>query len=462
MARISAIYLHPGFCRFFEKPILELARRGHDVSIVFLGLKKKKSGGFEGEEIVRTWSAEGRIHMVFPDKLPKDLFGSAKRQAFFYALRSAVDFARYFHPRYREAGLLRERAFEAVEPRGWAKFVKGVYSALPWAVIQLLQKALLKFDELIAPPEKFVALVRSLKPDCVLFAPYVDLGSQLTDVVKTGRRLHIPSILTVASWDNLTNKGLVKLHPDWVFVWNESQRAEASAFHKLPKGKVVPLGAPSFEDWFDFTPSQSRESFLAKLGLDPSKKTLLYLGSSPFIAPQEVDFFLRWRETVRKSGAFGDFQILLRPHPQNFKQWLAVDERGLQDVVVFPKQGAFVVDSDSRRDFFESLYYCDAVVGINTSSMIEANILGKPVFTILDPLFSGTQEGTLHFSYLTSLKFVQQAASLEEHSHQLNRTLSEIERAENQNVHAFLWPDKSDKPSRLIASKVETIATGAP
>ena len=32
--------------------------------------------------------------------------------------------------------------------------------------------------------------------------------------------------------------------------------------------------------------------------------------------------------------------------------------------------------------------------------MIESAILGKGVFTLLDPEFAGTQEGTLHFHYL--------------------------------------------------------------
>ncbi len=41
------------------------------------------------------------------------------------------------------------------------------------------------------------------------------------------------------------------------------------------------------------------------------------------------------------------------------------------------------------------------VVGVNTSGMIEAGILGKPVHTVLFEEIAGTQEGTLHFHHLS-------------------------------------------------------------
>ena len=57
---------------------------------------------------------------------------------------------------------------------------------------------------------------------------------------------------------------------------------------------------------------------------------------------------------------------------------------------------------DAVGDFFDSLAYSAAVVGINTSALIESAIAGKNVFTILAPEFRGTQEGTLHFHYLVA------------------------------------------------------------
>ena len=70
----------------------------------------------------------------------------------------------------------------------------------------------------------------------MLVTPLVELGSQQVDYVKSARRLGVRSALSVASWDNLTSKGLIRVLPDHVIVWNDAQRAEAAALHHVPDG----------------------------------------------------------------------------------------------------------------------------------------------------------------------------------------------------------------------------------
>ena len=57
----------------------------------------------------------------------------------------------------------------------------------------------------------------------------------------------------------------------------------------------------------------------------------------------------------------------------------------------------------SKEDYFESLHYSAAVVGLNTSAFLEAAIVDRPVHTILAPEFSDNQQGTLHFHYLLNV-----------------------------------------------------------
>ena len=63
----------------------------------------------------------------------------------------------------------------------------------------------------------FIALAVIHDPDVVLITPLIDLGSDQADYVKACRQLRIPVGHCVASWDNLTNKGLIKALPDRVF-----------------------------------------------------------------------------------------------------------------------------------------------------------------------------------------------------------------------------------------------------
>jgi len=69
------------------------------------------------------------------------------------------------------------------------------------------------------------------------------------------------------------------------------------------------------------------------------------------------------------------------------------------------------------------------VVGINTSAMIEAAVLRRPVFSVRDPAFAHSQQQTLHFGYLseTAGGFTVVADDVAEHVRQLERLFAEGE-----------------------------------
>ena len=72
------------------------------------------------------------------------------------------------------------------------------------------------------------------------------------------------------------------------------------------------------------------------------------------------------------------------------------------------------------------MYHAEAVVGVNTSGMIESGIVGRPVFTIDAAEFAATQEGTLHFQHLKNVEggLLHLAADLDEHVSQLAMLLT--------------------------------------
>ena len=85
------------------------------------------------------------------------------------------------------------------------------------------------------PSEPYYELfIRSHAPDVILITPLIDFGSYQTDYVKSAHRLGIPIVFLPFSWDNLTNRGLVRIAPDRVLVWNEHQKREAVTYHDVP------------------------------------------------------------------------------------------------------------------------------------------------------------------------------------------------------------------------------------
>jgi hypothetical protein len=101
-------------------------------------------------------------------------------------------------------------------------------------------------------------------------------------------------------------------------------------------------------------------------------------------------------------------------------------------------------------------------VGINTTAMIEAAIVGRSVLTVLAPEFA--QESTLHFHYLLEENggFLHVASSLEEHARQLAGVLDE-EAADAERrrrfVESFVRPHGLDRPATpILADAVEQLA----
>ena len=151
----------------------------------------------------------------------------------------------------------------------------------------------------------------------------------------------------------------------------------------------------------------------------------------------------------------GRIGVLVRPHPNANSPWEGVE---LEDprAVIWPRQGIHPVGAGARADFYDSLAHAAAVVGINTTAMIEAAILGKSVLTVLVPSFA--QEATLHFHNLLAENggFLHVAGGLDEHVGQLRGVLDEDEAGaerRRQFVQSFVRPAGLDRPAAPIAAE---------
>jgi len=223
------------------------------------------------------------------------------------------------------------------------------------------------------------------------------------------------------------------VRPDLVTVWNREQLAEAVEYHGIDPARIVVTGAQPFDRWFERTPTE-RSRFCSKIGLSPDRPVVLFVGSTASIsAPEaELHFVRRWIAALRAVPALADVGILIRPHPYNSTHWRQADFSDLPNVAIYPR-GANPVNEGDRQDYFDSLSHADAVVGVNTTAMIEAAIAGRTVHSVLAPEFEDTQGGTLHFRYLLAENggFLRVAQTLPEHAQQIAETIAapEIGRA---------------------------------
>ena len=280
----------------------------------------------------------------------------------------------------------------------------------------------------------------------------VGVGFTQADFVKSARALGIPSGLLVFSWDNLSNKGLIHEMPDRMFVWNDIQVREAVKLHKYPADRVVVTGAPRFDEFFEMKPATTREEFCRMIGLDATRPIVTYLCSSKFVAASEQTFVSRWiselaaEQRSRFWRAAASSSVRTRPAG---KAGMAADALDLRWPRVaekatvsrpFGDERSIVMNSPMQNAdavLFDTVFHSAAVVGLNTSAEIEAAIVGRPVFTIVDSN-AGGQEGTLHFHYLLRSQggHVELAGDFDEHRDQLSAALAG--RSDRSRIDAFV------------------------
>jgi hypothetical protein len=417
--RILFVMRHGGYVRNFEWVLRALAERGHQVQ---LGFERGRAKGME-ERIER-----GRGGFELPDRLLEETGGAVDHglvptrddrwRDLAFGLRQSVSYLRYLSPAYRDATKLRERW-----ARGTPRLVVTL-GRIGW-LREPLARVLRWAERRLPGAREIDDHLRTGGYDGVLVTPLVDGPSQ-HDWLRSAEALGIPAALAVASWDNLTNKGVMFDRPDRTYVWNEIQRREAVELHGLEPDSVAALGAHTFDHWFDWEPSRARGQLCLEAGLDPSRPFLLYVCSSGFIAADERPVVAGWVEALRVDPELAGVGVLVRPHPTNGAIWAEHSLGALSNVAVWPRVGEDPTDESSRAGFYDSMHHSAAVVGANTTALIDAAIVGRRTYSILLPELKGAQEQTLHFHYLLPENggALIVAHSLEEHLGQLRALLA--------------------------------------
>ena len=404
----------PSNVRQFESVLRALAARGHDVMLV-----REALGEFDWPPFVLALaeSCPGIRLETMPSAAKTHWWELATR------FRRALFYLRFFSPAYREAPALLARARKRA-PVPAVRIAEGFGRPGRY----LLARALNLLEQSTRSAAIYHQYLREHAPDLVVLSPMIVLKTAQLDLARAALELGIRNVFAVASWDHLSSKGDLTFQPQRVIVWNEVQKREAVELQHLDPDRVIITGSQIFDDWFEKKPMTSREEFCARVGLRPDRPIVLYVCSSLLEgSTPEPPFVVQWARHLRDSGSpsLRECSILVRPHHEHGEAWRKVNFKGMANVACWPKAGDFPVDARSKSDYFDSLYHASVTVGLNTSAMIEAGILGRPVHTILLPQFHDSQEGTVHFHYLLEERsgLLHAARSLDEHALKLAAAL---------------------------------------
>lgn len=396
--KLLVVMPHSGYLRLYESSLRSLALAGHDLVVGFTQAEKEEKAIAAADASDADFPG---VHFMAQQLPVRD---DAWRPVLRF-LWSLMDVIFYVNPLYRArargADYLRERA-ETFAPADLSKRFRRLASRSPFHK-RLVNGALRAVQRGVPTFGPIDRVLRDIRPDGVILTFMVDFSSVQVDYAASARALGIPTVYSVASWDNLSNKGVLKVLPDRILVWNRHQQREAALLHGYPEGRVVATGAQPWDHWFAMAPCRSRAELLAEAGLPADSRYIVYVGSSPSIC----DFAFETKQHLIKiiralrqhpDARVRDIQVIVRPHYQTAQSWATYDLGAhVTGAVVYPALNKNSFAADDRQTYYDTLHHAEAVFGINTSAMAEAAILGKPV---LSRLQARAQFETLHFDYL--------------------------------------------------------------
>lgn len=211
-------------------------------------------------------------------------------------------------------------------------------------------------------------------------------------VYEAAKKLGIPVIAYVPSWDNITTKNRMIFKYDAFIVWSEQTKKELHEFY--PATRDVPvyvIGAPQFDVFLQDKFLQTREEYCKSQDLDPSRPIVVYaLGSPNFL--QEHHGAIHMAKEVFE-GEFGDIQLLVRPHPIHDNGELRNHLKPYAPMVKLqetPNVGRNLTarsqDEVQIVEWVNTFKHADVVVNLSSTVTIDAAIFDTPVVNLdFDP-----------------------------------------------------------------------------
>lgn len=245
-----------------------------------------------------------------------------------------------------------------------------------------LEKLLLSYSR---SPET-ARLLRELKPSVILSTGPFQFEQPA--VYAEAKKLGIPTIAYITSWDNITTKNRMVFDYDAYIVWSEQTKKELEEFYPQSKNKpIYIIGAPQFDVFFQNKFYQTREEFCRDQNLDPALPIIVYAVGSPNFL-QEHHGAIHLAERIVK-GELGKVNMLVRPHPMHdkgelrnyFKQYephvrlqqSADADKGLNERTQDEKQ---IVE------WINTFRHADVVVNLSSTVTVDAAIFDKPVVNL--------------------------------------------------------------------------------
>lgn len=216
------------------------------------------------------------------------------------------------------------------------------------------------------------ALLGRMRRECEALVVTNPQTPAVTPFLSAARRLHLPVVGYIASWDHQVGKGIVSPHLDRYIVQNETMRSDLERFHGIAPSRVTVTGWPQTDVYHRRRSVEEYEALLQSLGLPIDRPLVLFAGNSPNNSPYEANLIARL-VSWRRENAHDRISLLFRPHPYD-------DQVRTRFSAAFDEPGVAVqrVTSTDYGDLVTLLQHVDCVVASGGTILLEALVNDRP------------------------------------------------------------------------------------
>lgn len=285
-----------------------------------------------------------------------------------------------------------------LEQRKPIRYVSSMILLWIFGSLSVLRSITRYCDFLFVKDDRFEDYFKTYTPTLV-FLPRIDVEADRS-LLRYAKKHNIKTIGMINSWDNISlSKYPFRILPDKLIVHNEIIKKDALTYLDMPSEHVYISGMPHFDRYVTEKRS-SRESFCKKLGIDPSKRMILFASIGSVLNPTEYQVLSMLDRAMNEGRLPSDVIIIFRLHPTEKTH---IDKEKYSTRVVFDdskttvsgdKEYTEILAQDSHH-LGDSLFHTEMTIATASTMTIDAAAFDKPSINVA---FDGWEKKAFHES----------------------------------------------------------------
>ncbi|MFC0605116.1 hypothetical protein [Winogradskyella pulchriflava] len=231
---------------------------------------------------------------------------------------------------------------------------------------------------------KYTEELKAIEPTSIFITHQRVAG--LMPICLAARELNVKTTSAIFSWDNLP-KARLTVDTDYYLVWSQWMKAEMKDYYpEIPEERVLLVGTPQFEFYFDKERISSRENFANQHGLDSNKTWICFSGDDVTTSPFDQVFLRDVAEALNSEK--DNIQIIFRRCPVDFSSRYNDVLSKFKDLIIpidpiwnIQTQNGWTGYFPKYEDINMQInlaYHCSLVVNLGSTMALDFTTYNKP------------------------------------------------------------------------------------